>query len=84
MEPTRVPWDLRDVTFEWPGTSVDAEVEFVRPERTQGRGRVATVVSTDLAFGVGRMFALKASQLEFEARVFREWAPAVEWIEEEF
>ena len=84
VEPTRVLWDLRDATFEWPGTSVDAEVEFVRPERTQGRGRVATVVSTDLAFGVGRMFALKASQLEFEARVFREWAPAVEWIEKEF
>ena len=41
------------------------------------------MVSTDLAFGVGRMFALKASQLKFEARVFREWAPAVEWIEEE-
>ena len=89
VEPTRVLWDLRDATFEWPGTSVYAEVEFVRPERTQGRGRGAPVVSTDLAFGVGLRDLLGchgnlASQLEFEASVFREWAPAVEWIEEEF
>ena len=83
VEPTRVLWDLRDATFEWPGTSVDAEVEFVCSERTQGRGRAAAVVSSDLAFGVARMFTLKVSQSELEARVFREWEPALEWIGEE-
>lgn len=83
VEPTRVLWDLRDATFEWPGTSVDAEVDFVRTERTQGRGRAAAVVSSDLAFGVARMFTLKTSQLELEARVFREMEPALEWIGEE-
>ena len=83
VEPTRVLWDLRDATFEWPDTSVDAEVDFVRTKRTQGRGRAAAVVSSDLAFGVARMFTLKASQLQLEARVFREIEPALEWIGEE-
>ncbi len=83
VEPTRALWDLRDATFEWPGTSVDAEVDFVRTERTQGRGRAAAVVSSDLAYGVARMFTLKTSQLELEARVFREMEPALEWIGEE-
>ncbi len=44
---------------------------------------VITVVSSDLAFGVARMFTLKTSQLELEARVFREMEPALEWIGEE-
>ena len=83
VEPTRVLWDLRDATCEGPGNAVDAEVEVVRTERTQGRGRAAAVVSSDLAYGVARMFTLKVSQSELEARVFREWEPALEWIAEE-
>ncbi len=46
----------------------------------RGEQRRAIVASTDEQFGVARMFATFAA-LEGEViEVFREWAPAVDWL----
>jgi len=50
-------------------------------DRLRG-GRVAMVASTDLTYGMFRMWQLRRESLEFEVRVYRELEPALAWLKE--
>ena len=58
VEPSRALWDFRDVSVEWTGSNIAPEVDFVRKKRSPGKGRSAGVVSSDLIYGLVRMFEL--------------------------
>ena len=66
VEPSRALWDFRDVSVEWTGSNIAPEVDFVRTKRSPGKGRSAGVVSSDLIYGLVRMFELSV----FEIRMF--------------
>jgi hypothetical protein len=43
-------------------------------------GRVAMVATTDVTYGVFRMWELQREDLDYEVRVFRELAQALAWL----
>jgi hypothetical protein len=95
VEPSRVLWDFRDVSLEWTASNIAPEVDFVRKKRSPGKGRSAGVVSSDLIYGLVRMFELSVFEIrmfdlsvksmkDLEVRVFRETEPAFDWLREDF
>ncbi len=69
VEPSRALWDFRDVSV---GSNIAPEVDFVRKKRSPGKGRSAGVVSSDLIYGLVRMFELSVESLKgTEVRAFR-------------
>ena len=85
VEPSRVLWDFFDASVEWTASNIAPEVDFVRKQRTPGKGRSAAVVSSDLIYGLVRMFELSVKGMkDLEIRVFRETEPALDWLREEF
>ena len=92
VEPSRALWDFRDVSV---GSNIAPEVDFVRTKRSPGKGRSAGVVSSDLIYGLVRMFELSVFEIrmfdlsvksmkDLEVRVFRETEPAFDWLREDF
>ncbi len=50
-----------------------------------GKGRSAGVVSSDLIYGLVRMFELSVKGMkDLEVRVFRETEPVFDWLREDF
>lgn len=58
-----------------------ADLASTATERLRG-GRVAMVASTDVTFGMFRMWQLRRESMGFEVGVFRELAPALAWLED--
>jgi hypothetical protein len=54
--------------------------EFVGPHAERIGGRCAVVTSSDLQFGLGRMGAAHAEGVGVNAAIFRDVAPALEWL----
>ena len=81
--PPDVPtlWDLRTGDFTTADSSLTTlfiEIRKKHPER--GKAKIALIVSDDLAFGMSRMYELKAFDLPQEMRVFRDYAEGEQWI----
>lgn len=56
-----------------------ADLASTSMDRLRG-GRVAMVAATDVTYGMFRMWQLRRESMEFEVSVFRELAPAMEWL----
>ena len=50
-------------------------------ERYQGQGQIAIIAPEDLLFGLGRLFASRATLSGIEASAFRTAAEAWVWLE---
>ncbi len=77
----RTLWDVREQDF----TNIDADFEMrlielrkKYPER--GNARMALVVSTDLGFGMSRMYQNLSANLPQNIMVFRDYADAEKWL----
>lgn len=58
-----------------------ADLASTATDRLRG-GRVAMVASTDVTYGMFRMWQLRRESMGFEVSVFRELAPALAWLED--
>ncbi len=83
-EPTRLLWDLQSARANWSDTEIDKFVDFIRKNRTQGRGRAAVVAIDDLSFGLSRIYEFKSYDVSVEVQVFRDLDDAIIWLKEEF
>ena len=54
--------------------------EFIGPHAERIGGRCAVVTGNDLQFGLGRMGAVHAESVGVNASIFRDIAPALEWL----
>lgn len=74
--------DARDVTellVTVEGQQQLAQKAAMRMDRLRG-GRVAMVASSDLAYGMFRMWEMRREELDYEVRVFRSFEEALLWI----
>jgi hypothetical protein len=83
--PADVPtlWDLCEVDVRNADTSVIEKVIGVRtryPER--GKTKLALLASSELAFGLSRMYEALSADLPQTVGVFRDRAEAQQWLEE--
>ena len=76
-----IVWDLRRGTvIGLKADEIKGVVYYVANRvEARGRGRLAIVVSQDVDYGIGRMFAAYAEQTGIERRVFRDLEEAVHW-----
>lgn len=70
--------DLRDVTSVSVDTMATAQVAAA-PLFADGARR-AIVATSDVAYGMARMFAAYSERAGYEVHIFREMAPAEEWL----
>ena len=79
----RYLWDIR-MLVEGPGTSGDLRQMLEEAKRLSERwngSRVAILATSDLHFGIARMFTAFAVDLDIEYRVFREEPDARTWLD---
>jgi hypothetical protein len=76
-----IVWDLRKGTVVGLKADEIKGVVYYVANRVEarGRGRLAIVVSQDVDYGIGRMFAAYAEQIGIERRVFRDLEEAIHW-----
>ena len=79
-EPTKVIWDLRETRVGWKATEVKGFSEFILGNRGSPRGKVAVVASSNMEFGLARMFEALADAAPIEVMVFREFDEAQNWM----
>lgn len=80
--PHKELFDVRGVG-EWQVSAENVRVVAAHVESMGDRfrgGQVAYVASSDLAFGIGRIFGVVAEELGIEIRVHRELAEACQWL----
>ena len=73
-------WDLRDAQFDLASTEVRDLAEFVKTLVSGGVLRTAFVVSSDLEFGLLRMFEMLREAEGVQTAVFRDKERALEWL----
>ncbi len=73
-------WDFRDARFDVDAKDVHAFAKFVRSTAPPGRLRTAIVVSTDLEFGLVRMFEVERATENAMTEVFRDMDQALSWL----
>lgn len=74
--------DARDVTemlVDLEGQRQLQELAATRVDQLRG-GRVAMVATSDLVYGMFRMWEMRREELDYEVRVFRSFDDAVRWI----
>jgi hypothetical protein len=81
-----VLWDFRETTIS--DVSADAlrdVVSFIerRLERRGADYKVALAASTDLEFGLARMYEAFADRMPFRVMVFRDLDKAITWLDED-
>jgi hypothetical protein len=79
----RYLWDMQSLVV-GPDTTGDLRQMLVELERLAGiwsGSRVAIIVSSDLHFGVARMFTSFAVDLDVEYQIFRDAAEARGWLD---
>lgn len=88
FQAVRAPWrelvdgrEITDMAVTPDGQLRLAELASTSMDRLRG-GRVAMVATTDVTYGMFRMWQLRRESLEFEVRVFRELEPALAWLKE--
>lgn len=77
-------WDLRDATGDVPTEDVRHLVDFVTKLVGDGeQGKVAIVVSSDLGFGLSRMYeTILGGQTRKEMKVFWDIVEAKNWLDD--
>jgi hypothetical protein len=80
--PANYLWDLRNSTIEWSTDQVREFVHWVLGNRPEGESCNAIVASTDLQFGLARMYEALTSELPVNVMVFREMDAARSWLAE--
>jgi hypothetical protein len=83
--PSDVPtiWDLRSIDAREADTSLIEELIGIRgryPER--GMAKLALVTSSELAFGLSRMYEALSVDLQQSIREFRDRTEAEQWLEQ--
>lgn len=75
-------WDLREATGDFPTEDVRHLVDFVTKLVGDGdQGKVAIVVSSDLGFGMSRMYeTILGGQTRKPMKVFRDLDDAQSWL----
>ncbi len=76
----RVLWDLRDARFDFSVGEVKDLAEFIKQHSPPGDLRTAFVVSTDLEFGLVRMFEVFREVADAQTATFRGIGRALEWL----
>ena len=76
-----IVWDLRRGTLvELTADEIRGTIHYAAGRiEARGRGRMAIVVSQDVDYGIGRMFAAYAERTGIERRVFRNLEEAIHW-----
>lgn len=76
-------WDLSGARPLFTADELREVAAYVRAHRPVDSGRIAVVATEDLAFGMGRMYEVFASDLKVETRVFRDPDMARQWLLED-
>ena len=76
--------DMRDIDVAFTSEGVSRLVTVMRNSADRRvAARAAIVVNSEVAFGMGRMFELRAEQAdELSIRIFRDMAEALEWLDQ--
>jgi len=82
-EPRRTIWDIAEATPTLNVQEVREVVAYVKAHRPAGAGKTAIVATGDLAFGMGRMYEMLASEQQVKTRVFRDSELAQQWLLED-
>ena len=78
--PSTYLWDLREAEIDWSGEQVKEFVHWVLANRPEGTSRNAVVASSDLHFGLARMYEALTSDLPVNLSVFRDMDEARAWV----
>jgi hypothetical protein len=78
--PSKYLWDLRDAEIDWSGEQVKEFVHWVLAHRPEGTSRNAVVASSDLQFGLARMYEALTSDMPVNLSVFRDMDEAHAWV----
>ncbi len=76
----RALWDLRYARFDLSVGEVEDFAEFIKQYSPPGGLRMAFVVSTDLEFGLVRMFEAFRKAADTQTATFRDKGRALEWL----
>ena len=78
--PSTYLWDLREAEIDWSGEQVKDFVYWVLANRPEGTSRNAVVASSDLQFGLARMYEALISEIPANLSVFRDMDEARAWV----
>jgi hypothetical protein len=73
--------DMREIEVGFTTDGVSRVIDVMTKTRgRRGLAKAAIVVSSDVAFGMGRMLELRAGELDPSFRIFRDMDAAREWV----
>ncbi len=73
-------YDLREMDFSNINTEFEERLILFRESINRGNAKIACVVKTDLAFGMGRMYEALSDHLPQQVRIFRSMDEAKNWL----
>jgi hypothetical protein len=79
----RVLWDLRDARFSLTADEVQKMAEFMKQQSPVADLRMAFLVTSDLEFGLIRMFGVFRESQHAKTAVFRDIKQATWWLKRE-
>jgi len=73
-------YDLQEMDFSNINTEFGEKLILFRQSLNRGDAKIACVTSTDLGFGLSRMYEAMSDQLQQKMRIFRSMDEAKEWL----
>ncbi len=73
-------YDLQEMDFSNINAEFGEKLILFRQSLNRGNAKIACVTSTDLGFGLGRMYEAMSDQLQQRIRIFRSMDEAKAWL----
>jgi hypothetical protein len=73
-------YDLSEMDFTNITTEFEEKLILFRKHLDRGDAKIACVVSSDVGFGMGRMYEILSDKLPQQVRVFKKMEDAKDWI----
>jgi len=73
-------YDLREMDFSNITTEFEEKLILFRKQLDRGNAKIACVVTTDVGFGMGRMYEALSDKLPQQVRVFKIFDEAQNWL----
>ncbi len=80
-------WDLRQARLNLTGPETEELARSITPLATENEhlhpgGKTAYLVSTDLDFGLARMYQSYSAESPAVLHIFRKWEEAISWLDD--
>ena len=73
-------YDLTEMDFSNITAEFEEKLILFRKQLDRGHAKIACVVSSDVGFGMGRMYEVLSDKLPQQVRVFKKIEEATDWI----